>query len=65
MVGGIGGFGITAGVHRLWAHRSYKAKLPLQIILLICYSVAGQVSPLFTLIKTNQFFRSTVFTYVL
>ncbi|KAK0096168.1 hypothetical protein PV326_006279 [Microctonus aethiopoides] len=25
----LGGIGITAGAHRLWAHRSYKAKLPL------------------------------------
>uniref|UniRef100_A0A1B6DCJ1 Fatty acid desaturase domain-containing protein n=1 Tax=Clastoptera arizonana TaxID=38151 RepID=A0A1B6DCJ1_9HEMI len=41
-VGMAGGFGVTGGVHRLWSHRSYKAKLPLQIILLICYSIAGQ-----------------------
>ncbi|RFU30483.1 hypothetical protein B7463_g5846, partial [Scytalidium lignicola] len=27
----ITGLGITAGYHRLWAHRSYKACLPLQI----------------------------------
>ena len=25
--------GITAGAHRLWSHRSYKAKLPLRYIL--------------------------------
>ena len=43
IVGGIGGFGITGGAHRLWSHRSYKAKLPLQLILVFCYSVAGQV----------------------
>ncbi|CAH0390828.1 unnamed protein product [Bemisia tabaci] len=42
LMGGIGGFGVTAGAHRLWAHRSYKAKLPLKIILILCYSVAGQ-----------------------
>uniref|UniRef100_A0A1B6EKR5 Fatty acid desaturase domain-containing protein n=1 Tax=Cuerna arida TaxID=1464854 RepID=A0A1B6EKR5_9HEMI len=42
IVGQIGGFGVTGGAHRLWAHRSYKAKWPLKIILLICYSVAGQ-----------------------
>lgn len=34
--------GITAGAHRLWAHRTYKAKLPLQIILLIFNSIAFQ-----------------------
>ncbi|KAK1766746.1 hypothetical protein QBC33DRAFT_587981 [Phialemonium atrogriseum] len=27
------GLGITAGYHRLWAHRSYKARLPLKIFL--------------------------------
>ncbi len=27
------GIGITAGAHRLWAHRTYKAKLPLRILL--------------------------------
>lgn len=27
------GLGITAGYHRLWAHRSYKATLPLKIFL--------------------------------
>ncbi|XP_063548183.1 acyl-CoA Delta(11) desaturase-like [Cydia strobilella] len=32
--------GITAGAHRLWCHRAYKAKLPLQIILLILNSIA-------------------------
>ncbi|XP_046673232.1 acyl-CoA Delta-9 desaturase-like [Homalodisca vitripennis] len=42
IVGQIGGFGVTGGAHRLWAHRSYKAKWPLRVILLICYSVAGQ-----------------------
>lgn len=34
---------MTGGAHRLWAHRSYKAKLPLQLLLMFCYSVSGQV----------------------
>ncbi|KAK0177487.1 hypothetical protein PV328_001537 [Microctonus aethiopoides] len=34
-------FAITAGVHRLWTHRSYKAKLPLRIILATLYYSAG------------------------
>ena len=38
------GWGITAGAHRLWAHRSYKAKLPLRIILAMWNSMAFQVS---------------------
>ncbi|CAK4388426.1 unnamed protein product [Aphanomyces euteiches] len=34
------GLGITAGAHRLWAHRSYKARLPLQVFLALCNSMA-------------------------
>ncbi|XP_013164746.1 PREDICTED: acyl-CoA Delta(11) desaturase-like [Papilio xuthus] len=34
--------GITAGAHRLWTHRAYKAKLPLQIILVVLNSLAFQ-----------------------
>ncbi|XP_062535970.1 stearoyl-CoA desaturase 5 isoform X3 [Armigeres subalbatus] len=41
-VGGCAGFGVTGGVHRLWCHKAYKAKLPLRIILMCCYSIAGQ-----------------------
>ncbi|XP_065212588.1 acyl-CoA Delta-9 desaturase-like [Planococcus citri] len=44
VVGIAAGFGVTAGAHRLWTHRAYKAKLPLQIILLVLYSVAGMNS---------------------
>lgn len=36
--------GITAGSHRLWSHRSYKATLPLRIFLTIANSMAFQVS---------------------
>ncbi|KAG5669822.1 hypothetical protein PVAND_000115 [Polypedilum vanderplanki] len=36
------GLGITAGAHRLWSHRSYKAKLPLRVLLLIFFTIAGQ-----------------------
>ena len=28
------GAGITAGAHRLWSHRTYKAKLPLRSVLI-------------------------------
>lgn len=37
-----GGLGITAGAHRLWAHRTYKAKLPLRILLAIFQTIAVQ-----------------------
>lgn len=38
------GLGITAGAHRLWAHRSYKAKLPLRVILMIFNTIAFEVN---------------------
>ncbi|KAG8435131.1 hypothetical protein GDO86_013180 [Hymenochirus boettgeri] len=34
--------GVTAGAHRLWSHRSYKAKLPLRIFLAVVNSMAFQ-----------------------
>ncbi|XP_068626083.1 acyl-CoA Delta(11) desaturase-like [Battus philenor] len=34
--------GITAGAHRLWTHRAYKAKMPLQIILMVMNTLAFQ-----------------------
>ncbi|XP_048514521.1 acyl-CoA Delta(11) desaturase-like [Athalia rosae] len=39
------GIGVTAGAHRLWAHRSYSAKTPLKIFLALLYCAAGQTSP--------------------
>lgn len=38
----ISGLGITAGAHRLWAHRSYKATYSLRMFLMLCNSVANQ-----------------------
>ncbi|XP_045213869.2 stearoyl-CoA desaturase 5-like [Mercenaria mercenaria] len=38
----LSGIGITAGAHRLWSHRSYKAKLPLRVILALLNSMAFQ-----------------------
>lgn len=40
----MGGIGITAGAHRLWAHRSYKAKMPLRILLACMQSLAFENS---------------------
>ncbi|XP_063375336.1 acyl-CoA Delta-9 desaturase-like [Cydia amplana] len=36
--------GVTAGAHRLWSHRSYKAKWPLQLILMIFQTSSLQYS---------------------
>jgi stearoyl-CoA desaturase (delta-9 desaturase) len=38
------GFGITAGYHRLWAHRSYTASIPVQCVLAIAGACASQGS---------------------
>nr|XP_034174557.1 acyl-CoA Delta(11) desaturase-like isoform X1 [Osmia lignaria] len=38
----LGALGITAGAHRLWAHKSYKAKWPLQLLLMIFNTIAFQ-----------------------
>ncbi|KAI4460168.1 acyl-coa desaturase [Holotrichia oblita] len=35
------GLGVTAGAHRYFTHRSYKAKLPLKVLLLIAYASCG------------------------
>lgn len=40
----MGGLGITAGAHRLWAHRAYKAKWPLRVILACMQSLAFENS---------------------
>ena len=40
----ISGFGITVGVHRLWAHRSYEANIICRTFLMLCNSVANQGS---------------------
>eukprot|EP01040_Poterioochromonas_malhamensis_P016216 gene16216-18354_t len=40
----ISGVGITGGVHRLWAHRSYKASLPMRVALMLANSIANQGS---------------------
>lgn len=34
--------GITAGCHRLWSHKSYKATWPLRLALMICNTIAFQ-----------------------
>lgn len=38
----VSGLGITAGAHRLWAHRSYKARFPLRVLLTIFNTIAFQ-----------------------
>jgi len=40
----LSGFGTTAGAHRLFAHKTYKAKTPLKILLIFFQSIAFQNS---------------------
>lgn len=35
--------GVTMGAHRLFCHRSFKAKTSLKVILLWLHTLAGQV----------------------
>lgn len=41
-VGVTASVGITAGAHRLWAHRAYKAKWPLRVLLMILQTISFQ-----------------------
>ncbi|XP_011863272.1 PREDICTED: acyl-CoA Delta(11) desaturase-like, partial [Vollenhovia emeryi] len=41
-VGFLTGLAITAGAHRLWCHRAYKAKWPMRVILMILQTAAFQ-----------------------
>ncbi|XP_013782309.1 acyl-CoA desaturase 4-like [Limulus polyphemus] len=36
------GLGVTAGAHRLWCHRTYKAAFPLRILLMVFNCIACQ-----------------------
>ncbi|RZC32996.1 FA desaturase domain containing protein [Asbolus verrucosus] len=52
-LGFITGQGITAGAHRLWAHRSYKAKLPLKLILCFFQTLALQ-TPIYDWVRDHR-----------
>lgn len=41
-VGLCSGLGVTAGAHRLWAHRSYRARLPMRVLLAVFQTLAFQ-----------------------
>ena len=38
------GFGVTAGSHRLWCHRSYEAGFFFRVFLMIGHTMSGQYS---------------------
>ncbi|KAI1283690.1 Delta(9)-fatty-acid desaturase fat-7 [Halotydeus destructor] len=35
-------WGVAAGGHRMWAHRSYQATWPLRLVMMLMHTVAGQ-----------------------
>jgi len=39
---GVSAVGITAGAHRLWSHKSYKAALPMRLVLIMMNCVSFQ-----------------------
>uniref|UniRef100_A0A1B6DS42 Fatty acid desaturase domain-containing protein n=1 Tax=Clastoptera arizonana TaxID=38151 RepID=A0A1B6DS42_9HEMI len=39
----IGRFGVTAGIHRYWSHRSYKANSALRALLMFCCVLSFEV----------------------
>lgn len=45
-----GGLGVTMGAHRLYSHKTFKAKPALRLALVLLQTMAGQVSgrPLYT-----------------
>ena len=40
----LGVIGVTCGAHRLWAHNTYTASTGLRVFLMMCQTMAGQVS---------------------
>ncbi|CAK9820781.1 Acyl-CoA Delta-9 desaturase [Anthophora plagiata] len=42
LVSAMAALGITAGAHRLWAHRTYKARWPMRLLLMIFQTIAFQ-----------------------
>lgn len=48
-----GNFGVTGGVHRLWSHRSYKAKWPLRLLLAFSNTLAFQ-GPIFSWARDHR-----------
>jgi stearoyl-CoA desaturase (delta-9 desaturase) len=55
MYGVAGAFGVTAGAHRYWTHKSYKAKLPLRVLLAALYLITGMVKDNYFTLTTQSF----------
>lgn len=58
----VSGEGITVGAHRLYSHKTFKAKFITRFILMILQTVAGQVRKVVkTLIKISKLEVKTLF----
>ncbi len=53
-IGYFAGLGITIGCHRYWTHRSFKAKLPLQLLLAYMQTMAVQY-PIFKWCRDHRY----------
>lgn len=49
-----GGCGVTGGAHRLFSHKSYKAKFGLRLFLVVMQTVSGQVSTKATSVRNSS-----------
>lgn len=49
----ISGLGVTAGVHRLWSHRSYTAHWTVRLWLMLAHSIANQLS-IYSWVKNHR-----------
>ncbi|XP_011863263.1 PREDICTED: acyl-CoA Delta(11) desaturase-like [Vollenhovia emeryi] len=49
----LAGLGVTAGAHRLWCHRSYKAKWPMRVILMVLQTAAFQ-NPMYEWVRDHR-----------
>lgn len=48
------GLGVTAGSHRLWSHKSYQARWPLRVFLMVGQCLAGQ-NTLYTWCRDHRY----------
>nr|CAH7767493.1 unnamed protein product [Callosobruchus chinensis] len=62
MVGVASQIGINMGAHRLYAHKAFKAKLPLRIALVMLDTIAGMVIIFISFIPYSYFHKKVFFT---
>ena len=58
------GLGNSAGTHRLWSHRSYKARMPLRLLLAIFHTLSMHVRTLSRHVRTLSMHVRTLSMHV-